>query len=151
MQISRKISDENIEYKTIPVQILFVICDFGQFNSYENRHCGQTAIVLTEFIHFQVVENSNLKLGTMSNAHDELCPPPPDDDDLTLPRASINKMIKELVSFERMAAAINLKAFAALSQQQHKFNEFVSFFVVVAFSSERNRFHRYGWQTKVVS
>lgn len=31
--------------------------------------------------------------------HDELCPPPSaDDDDLTLPRASINKMIKELVS-----------------------------------------------------
>lgn len=29
---------------------------------------------------------------------DELCPPPVDDDDLTLPRASINKMIKELVS-----------------------------------------------------
>lgn len=28
---------------------------------------------------------------------DELCPPPTDDDDLTLPRASINKMIKELV------------------------------------------------------
>lgn len=34
----------------------------------------------------------------MANAHDELCPPPTDDDDLTLPRASINKMIKELVS-----------------------------------------------------
>ena len=34
----------------------------------------------------------------MSNAHDELCPPPTDDDELTLPRASINKMIKELVS-----------------------------------------------------
>lgn len=32
------------------------------------------------------------------NDHDELCPPPSaDDDDLTLPRASINKMIKELV------------------------------------------------------
>lgn len=34
----------------------------------------------------------------MSSPHDELCPPPADDDDLTLPRASINKMIKELVS-----------------------------------------------------
>lgn len=33
----------------------------------------------------------------MSSPHDELCPPT-DDDDLTLPRASINKMIKELVS-----------------------------------------------------
>lgn len=34
------------------------------------------------------------------NDHDELCPPPSaDDDDLTLPRASINKMIKELVGF----------------------------------------------------
>lgn len=32
-------------------------------------------------------------------SHDELCPPT-DDDDLTLPRASINKMIKELVIFE---------------------------------------------------
>lgn len=32
-------------------------------------------------------------------SHDELCPPT-DDDDLTLPRASINKMIKELVSFD---------------------------------------------------
>jgi hypothetical protein len=29
---------------------------------------------------------------------DELCPIPAEDDDLTLPRASINKMIKELVS-----------------------------------------------------
>lgn len=28
---------------------------------------------------------------------DELCPPPTEDEDLTLPRASINKMIKELV------------------------------------------------------
>lgn len=34
----------------------------------------------------------------MNSPHDELCPPPADDDDLTLPRASINKMIKELVS-----------------------------------------------------
>lgn len=35
----------------------------------------------------------------MNSPHDELCPPPPaDDDDLTLPRASMNKMIKELVS-----------------------------------------------------
>lgn len=34
----------------------------------------------------------------MSSPHDELCPPPGDDDELTLPRASINKMIKELVS-----------------------------------------------------
>lgn len=33
----------------------------------------------------------------MSSPHDELCPPPSDDDELTLPRASINKMIKELV------------------------------------------------------
>lgn len=35
----------------------------------------------------------------MNSPHDELCPPPADDDDLTLPRASINKMIKELVNF----------------------------------------------------
>lgn len=35
------------------------------------------------------------------NEHDELCPPPSaDDDDLTLPRASINKMIKELVYYQ---------------------------------------------------
>lgn len=35
----------------------------------------------------------------MNSPRDELCPPPSaDDDDLTLPRASINKMIKELVS-----------------------------------------------------
>ncbi|XP_031622543.1 protein Dr1 [Contarinia nasturtii] len=38
------------------------------------------------------------------NDHDELCPPPSaDDDDLTLPRASINKMIKELVPSIRVA------------------------------------------------
>ncbi|KAG4078533.1 hypothetical protein HA402_009245 [Bradysia odoriphaga] len=35
-------------------------------------------------------------------SHDELCPPA-DDDDLTLPRASINKMIKELVPSIRVA------------------------------------------------
>lgn len=35
----------------------------------------------------------------MSSPHDELCPPPSDDDELTLPRASINKMIKELVRY----------------------------------------------------
>ncbi|XP_037032990.1 protein Dr1 [Bradysia coprophila] len=35
-------------------------------------------------------------------SHDELCPPA-DDDDLTLPRASINKMIKELVPTIRVA------------------------------------------------
>lgn len=34
----------------------------------------------------------------MSSPHDELCPPPSEEDDLTLPRASINKIIKELVS-----------------------------------------------------
>lgn len=33
----------------------------------------------------------------MANPNDELCPPPTEDEDLTLPRASINKMIKELV------------------------------------------------------
>lgn len=37
----------------------------------------------------------------MNSPHDELCPPPlSEDDDLTLPRASINKMIKELVKYE---------------------------------------------------
>ncbi|XP_055318702.1 protein Dr1 [Sitodiplosis mosellana] len=40
----------------------------------------------------------------MTSPHDELCPPPSaDDDDLTLPRASINKMIKELVPSIRVA------------------------------------------------
>lgn len=39
----------------------------------------------------------------MSSPHDELCPPPSDDEDLTLPRASINKMIKELVPSIRVA------------------------------------------------
>ncbi|XP_055390413.1 protein Dr1 [Condylostylus longicornis] len=38
----------------------------------------------------------------MSSPHDELCPPP-DDDELTLPRASINKIIKELVPSVRVA------------------------------------------------
>lgn len=37
----------------------------------------------------------------MSDPHDELCPPNnPEDDELTLPRASINKIIKELVRCE---------------------------------------------------
>ncbi|XP_055694657.1 protein Dr1 [Lutzomyia longipalpis] len=39
----------------------------------------------------------------MSNPQDELCPPPTDDDELTLPRASINKMIKELIPSIRVA------------------------------------------------
>ncbi|XP_059608730.1 protein Dr1 [Phlebotomus argentipes] len=39
----------------------------------------------------------------MSNPQDELCPPPGDDDELTLPRASINKMIKELIPSIRVA------------------------------------------------
>ncbi|XP_037937688.1 protein Dr1-like [Teleopsis dalmanni] len=34
---------------------------------------------------------------------DELCPPSTDDDELTLPRASINKIIKELVPNVRVA------------------------------------------------
>lgn len=33
----------------------------------------------------------------MDNHGDDLCPAPNEDDELTLPRASINKMIKELV------------------------------------------------------
>lgn len=33
----------------------------------------------------------------MDNPSDDLCPAPNEDDELTLPRASINKMIKELV------------------------------------------------------
>lgn len=39
----------------------------------------------------------------MSSPNDELCPPPSEDEDLTLPRASINKMIKELVPSVRVA------------------------------------------------
>lgn len=39
----------------------------------------------------------------MSNPEDVLCPPPNDDDELTLPRASINKIIKELVPSVRVA------------------------------------------------
>ncbi|KXJ68613.1 protein Dr1-like [Aedes albopictus] len=40
----------------------------------------------------------------MSDPHDELCPPNnPEDDELTLPRASINKIIKELVPSIRVA------------------------------------------------
>ncbi|GAB0087679.1 Protein Dr1 [Sergentomyia squamirostris] len=39
----------------------------------------------------------------MSNPQDELCPPPSEDDELTLPRASINKMIKELIPSIRVA------------------------------------------------
>uniref|UniRef100_A0A0K8TR38 Protein Dr1 n=1 Tax=Tabanus bromius TaxID=304241 RepID=A0A0K8TR38_TABBR len=39
----------------------------------------------------------------MSSPHDELCPPPTDDDDLNLPRASINKIIKQLVPTVRVA------------------------------------------------
>lgn len=44
--------------------------------------------------HSYTYHHINIK---MSSPHDELCPPPSDDDDLTLPRASLNKMIKELV------------------------------------------------------
>lgn len=40
-------------------------------------------------------------------SHDELCPPT-DDDDLTLPRASINKMIKELVSVDDISEQIKM-------------------------------------------
>lgn len=39
----------------------------------------------------------------MSNPEDVLCPPPTDDDELTLPRASINKIIKEIVPSVRVA------------------------------------------------
>lgn len=39
----------------------------------------------------------------MSNPQDELCPPPTEDDELTLPRASIYKIIKELVPSIRVA------------------------------------------------
>lgn len=39
----------------------------------------------------------------MNNPEDVLCPPPADDDELTLPRASINKIIKELVPSVRVA------------------------------------------------
>lgn len=39
----------------------------------------------------------NRQIEIQITMSDELCPPPVDDDDLTLPRASINKMIKELV------------------------------------------------------
>lgn len=39
----------------------------------------------------------------MSDLHDELCPPTPEEDDLALPRASINKMIKEMVPSVRVA------------------------------------------------
>ncbi|XP_058833655.1 protein Dr1 [Topomyia yanbarensis] len=40
----------------------------------------------------------------MSDPHDELCPPNnPEEDELTLPRASINKIIKELVPSIRVA------------------------------------------------
>ncbi|XP_041785797.1 protein Dr1-like [Anopheles merus] len=39
----------------------------------------------------------------MSDPHDELCPPNQEDDELTLPRASINKIIKELVPSIRVA------------------------------------------------
>ncbi|XP_014098710.1 protein Dr1 [Bactrocera oleae] len=39
----------------------------------------------------------------MADPQDELCPPPTEDDDLTLPRASINKIIKELVPSVRVA------------------------------------------------
>ncbi|XP_030377671.1 protein Dr1 [Scaptodrosophila lebanonensis] len=40
----------------------------------------------------------------MANPQDELCPPPSaEDDELTLPRASMNKIIKELVPTVRVA------------------------------------------------
>ncbi|XP_004520014.1 protein Dr1 [Ceratitis capitata] len=39
----------------------------------------------------------------MTDPDDELCPPPTEDDELTLPRASINKIIKELVPSVRVA------------------------------------------------
>uniref|UniRef100_A0A6M2DNF4 Protein Dr1 n=1 Tax=Xenopsylla cheopis TaxID=163159 RepID=A0A6M2DNF4_XENCH len=39
----------------------------------------------------------------MDNHGDDLCPAPNEDDELTLPRASINKMIKELVPCVRVA------------------------------------------------
>lgn len=39
----------------------------------------------------------------MGSPERELCPPPSEEDDLTLPRASINKMIKELVPSVRVA------------------------------------------------
>lgn len=39
----------------------------------------------------------------MGSPERELCPPPSEEDELTLPRASINKMIKELVPSIRVA------------------------------------------------
>lgn len=39
----------------------------------------------------------------MGSPERELCPPPSEEDELTLPRASINKMIKELVPSVRVA------------------------------------------------
>ncbi|KAL4715104.1 hypothetical protein ACJJTC_012151 [Scirpophaga incertulas] len=39
----------------------------------------------------------------MGTPERELCPPPSEEDELTLPRASINKMIKELVPSVRVA------------------------------------------------
>ena len=64
----------------------------------------------------------------MSSPHDELCPPPTEDDDLTLPRASINKMIKELVSaFDAITLTVNERD---------------------ANNSFDCRFHRYEWRTR---
>lgn len=54
----------------------------------------------------------------MNSPHDELCPPPADDDDLTLPRASINKMIKELVrKVSRMTSPGKKLYFLEISKQ----------------------------------
>lgn len=51
----------------------------------------------------------------MNSPHDELCPPPSaDDDDLTLPRASINKMIKELVSVSEQEKINNDKTIKSM-------------------------------------
>lgn len=55
----------------------------------------------------------------MNSPHDELCPPPSaDDDDLTLPRASINKMIKELVSVSEQEKINNDKTIKSIFRKK---------------------------------
>lgn len=52
---------------------------------------------LSVFLLFFLNRQFEIQIPRVYTMSDELCPPPVDDDDLTLPRASINKMIKELV------------------------------------------------------
>uniref|UniRef100_A0A182YE03 Protein Dr1 n=1 Tax=Anopheles stephensi TaxID=30069 RepID=A0A182YE03_ANOST len=55
----------------------------------------------------------------MSDPHDELCPPNQEDDELTLPRASINKIIKELDYKQEAEAVLNdCKQVAAKRRRQ---------------------------------